>query len=191
MVKLKIFIPFLFLLSLTCFSQVGINTNTPEATLDINGNLKIRNITVSDNSNVSSLVIDTNTKEVKVLSSGNTAPISCLTYQLNSVDGDLVSNFNTNIKTSEFSLILVGSIYNSGWLYPYETGVYGPKNAYAYKENGTWRLYADYYTAYDGDNADWTIYCLAINKSIVKELPTISVQMNGNEIGSANSPAGL
>ncbi|MEO4006671.1 hypothetical protein [Flavobacterium sp. CAU 1735] len=192
MVKLKLSINFLFFLSLTCFSQVGINTDTPEATLDINGNLKISNVrTVSSGSNVSSLVIDKNTKEVKVMSLGNETPIKFLTYQLHSVDGDLVKNFNTNIGTSEFSLIVTGSSYDSGWLYTHEKSVYGPKNVYAYKEGGTWRLYADYFSAYNGTDSGWVIYCLVINKGVVNELPTISVQMNGQETGSANSPIGL
>ena len=53
-------------ITITAFSQVGVNTTNPLATLDINGNLAIRTVPVETNKDIakdSILVISTDGKE--------------------------------------------------------------------------------------------------------------------------------
>ena len=187
-IKLLLFV-FLFLSSLICFSQIGININSPQATLDINGNLKIRTTsTAAISDDVTYLVVDKETKEVKK----NKKAINYTAYVLNNVNRDVVTNFNTSIKASDYNLVLLESSF-SVTLYPHDEGWFNPKNVYAFIEGGTWRIAADFiggYNYYSG-NGNWTIRCLILNKTISKKMNSITVNMGETPTGAAISPPGL
>jgi len=199
MIKFKLCLSFLCFLSLSCFSQVGINTDTPDATLDVNGNVKLRviNTTTGNTNSISPLVMDDVTKEIKVIrsSSGNTFSINYLVYHLRNVNKDWVSDFNTKISTSDYTLVVVGSSFDKNLKLPLTVDCdYSPINVYAFQSGGTWHINADYMdsTTERGENGTWKVYCLAINNSILKRLPSVSKNMNGSQNGSAASPpAGL
>ncbi|MBP2619619.1 hypothetical protein [Chryseobacterium jejuense] len=55
--KRKFFFPF-FLISQVVLSQVGINTSNPTKTLDINGDMRIRNVSSTNSDNIDFLVKD-------------------------------------------------------------------------------------------------------------------------------------
>ncbi|MEO4006676.1 hypothetical protein [Flavobacterium sp. CAU 1735] len=199
MVKIKLVFSFLFFLSLTCFSQVGIGTNTPGATLDVNGNLKIRTVSgvsgISDN--IDRLAIDTETKEVKVVrtetSTGSAFSMNYLVYYLNNTNEDWVRNFNTKISAADYTVVVVGSAFDQNLMANDDTD-YNPINVYAFKEGGTWRISADYLSGrtHVVTGGQWKIYCLAINNRVLKTIPSVTVNMKGTENGSApNPPAGL
>jgi len=192
MLKIKLFPCFLLFLSITCFSQVGIATSNPTATLDINGNLKIRTtsaVAISDADAVASLVVDNTTNEIKVVEEGNVATMNFIIYKLFKANRDRISNFNTNINASQYTLVVAGSSFNQ--LLRPDVGWYSSKNVYAFIEEGTWRLFADYYESHSRVNGDWEIYCLIINNRLLTTIPATTVDMGGNSTGAANSPAGL
>ena len=65
-ITIQTFIVLTLFIYLPMFSQVGIGTNAPTATLDINGNLAIRNVT-SSTTNTSGLTIGTDNKVYKTV----------------------------------------------------------------------------------------------------------------------------
>ena len=197
MIKIKLFSGFLCFLSLSCFSQVGINTNNPEAALDINGNLKVRTMgAVSIGSvNNARLVLDNSTKEVKMIqsSTGNPFSMNYTTYRLRNVNLDYVQDYDTKISATDYTVVVVGSAFDRALRITGNIG-YSPMNIYAFQSNGTWHITADYKDAgtYGNSNGNWSINCLIISNNILKTLPLISINMNGSENGSVGSPpAGL
>ncbi|WP_312766000.1 hypothetical protein [Epilithonimonas sp.] len=96
--RIRIFV--ISLLSNIIFAQVGINTSDPKATLDINGNLKIRNVTniPSVNSNHTFLVRD------KTTTTGD--------YEIKEINSDILVVGNANAyyasKNGSWSLIDLG-----------------------------------------------------------------------------------
>ncbi len=196
MVKMKLLVSFLYFLSLSCFAQVGINTITPEATLDINGNLKIRTTGVVSNSTTrtTSLVVDDTTKEIKRFKAAGYT-INYITYNLNNVNQDWVADFDTKIDARNYALVIVGSSFDKNLSINYpDPGVYSPVNVYTFRWRDTWHISADYKDSetFRNENGNWTINCLIISKILIKEMPTVSVDMHGSENGSlASAPAGL
>ncbi|MEO4006674.1 hypothetical protein [Flavobacterium sp. CAU 1735] len=199
MMKFKLLVSFLSFLSLTCFSQgVGINIQTPQATLDVNGNLRLETAPIaSDSDTVSSLILDNTTKEVKMIQSrtGNNSPINYIIYHLNNVNSDWVNNFDTKISTIDYAVVVVGSAFNLSLLVMgRRRGKYNPFTVYAFEEGGTWRIKADYFGGHaDGDvNGNWTINCLIISRSMLKIVPSVTTDIKGSNTGSAaTAPAGL
>ena len=184
--------------------NVGIGTTNPNGKLHINGNMILGDAeSTSGSTNVSTVVRDNATGELKVAVSetGNPYTINYLVYKLKNVNKDFVHNFNTNIDTSQYTVAVVGSTFDSkGFtlksnpVHPQGVPTFSPLDVFAFEQSGTWRLRADYVDADTADgttNGDWTVYCLVINKSIVKTLPTIESNLNGNHIGSAPAPTGL
>ncbi len=69
LMKLKfILVVYICLFATTSYSQVGINTNNPQATLDVNGNVIIRQADLTTFDDIEKvLVLDSNTNEVKAI----------------------------------------------------------------------------------------------------------------------------
>ena len=203
--------------------NVGIGTATPTAKLEVKGTVISDSTlfvadTLTANKNtffkwsnpsegkvLAQLGIDTSTGEVYTVgTASNITPFNYLTYQLKtSVSGgssDWISQYNTNIPVSDYTLIVVGSSFtppnsNQGMVMSQTTyGDFGLVNVYADKTTGTnptWFLYADFsgaQTINGNSGGIWTFYCIAINNSIVKTLPDITVTNPNN---SGTKPAGL
>ncbi|PWN57986.1 hypothetical protein [Chryseobacterium viscerum] len=179
--------------------RIGIGTSAPTAKLDINGNLRIRTTANSNGStNVSTLVRDNTTGEVKIAvsSTGNSTPLNYIVYTISNVNGDWINNYDTKINSSDYTMTVVGSSFNS----PLNTNnvvtpaTYAPSSVFAFISGTTWRLTADYLatSTQTGVNGTWTIYCLVINNSILKTLTPVSQDLGGSNTGAAAAtPAGL
>lgn len=178
----------------TSTGAVGIGTISPTTKVDIAGNLRIGNTSGSaGSSNVSSLVRDNTTGEVKVSTSstGNTFPINYITYTLSNVNGDYISNYDTQINDTEYTVAVIGSSFSSPLAV--NTNQYYPLNVFAFKQGNTWRLTADYRGGSTvSGNGDWVLYCIIINNSLIKTLNSVSQNLGGQSTASAtSSPAGL
>jgi len=179
--------------------NVGIGTINPTAQLQTTGNM-ILGTAASTNSSAgySPVARDNATGELKVINSdtGNNFPLNYLVYQLNNVNSDWVSDFNTNIPSSQYTLVIVGSRLNisSGGLQVTSLpGTFSPINIFSFRSGGTWHLSADYdgSNTANGSNANWTIYCVVINNSLIKSLPNVASNLGGTNTGSAPIPPGL
>ncbi|MDR1203794.1 MAG: hypothetical protein LBL58_19465 [Tannerellaceae bacterium] len=162
---------------------------------------------------VSQLVRDNTTGEVLSLVTGkNSKAINYLVYELEcAANGaeDWIADFDTKIEVDEFTLVVVGSSFATlpigvtVGLKMYEDGdlsikgTFAPSTVLAFYEetlkHDTWHLKADYSRASpaNGKPGVWTIYCLAINKSIVKEAGVIKFKMPSSKGVATAPPAGL
>lgn len=186
---------------ITSAGRLGIGTVSPTAQLQTTGNMILGTAGFTNGaSGYSTVVRDNTTGELKVASTstGNTFVFNSITYQLNNVNGDYVSEFNTNINTSQYTLIIVGSSFipvgtaeiksNSG-----SGGTFSPLNVFAFTNGGTWRISADYRggTTSDGSNGAWTIRGIIINNTFLNSLGIITANLGGNSTGTATNPTGL
>lgn len=182
--------------------KIGIGTTTPAAKLDLKGNMILGAADFANNApGYSSVMRDNATGELKVASSssGNSFPINYVTFQINNVNRDWISDYNTNIDTANYTVTIIGSTFTSNngtkqlVMSDPSYGDFGPANMYAFQNAGTWRLFANYpgATTMNGINGSWTFYCLVINNSIVKNLGTSSIDLAGGKTGSIAIPAGL
>lgn len=186
--------------TVTAQGQVGIGINLPTAQLQTTGNMILGTAVLTNGANgYGILVRDNFSGELKTASSnsGNTAIFNNVTFQLNDVEGDFINDFNTNINSSQYTVIVTGSSFtpataNTG-LTNQSTGDFAPKNIYAYQNGGTWRLFADYRGANTADalNGSWTINCMVLNNTFVNSLGTVTATLGGTPNGSAPAPAGL
>lgn len=186
---------------ITSAGRLGIGTISPTAQLQTTGNMILGAAALTNGaSGYGTLVRDNTSGEVKIASSitGNTFVFNSITYQLNNVNGDYVSEFNTNISVPQYTLIIVGSSFiptgaaeirsGSG-----AAGTFSPLNVFAFTNAGTWRISADYRggTTTDGSNGSWTIRAVIINNTFLTSLGTVTSNLGGASTGSAASPAGL
>jgi hypothetical protein len=126
---------------------------------------------------------------------------------------DWVSNFNTKINADKFVLTIIGSAFQinmngtiRGALMKSMSAVantFGTSQIYAFVDNGTWRIRADYAEAdvsntSAGISYQWLIYALVINKSMISDIYEIQGKIpdwsttgeSGGE-GYADTPAEL
>lgn len=186
---------------ITSAGRLGIGIISPAAQLQTTGNMILGSASFTNGgSGYSTVVRDNISGELKVASSstGNTFVFNSITYQLNNVNGDYVSEFNTNINTAQYTLIIVGSSFipvgtaeiksNSG-----VAGTFSPLNVFAFINAGTWRISADYRggTTTDGSNGSWTIRAVVINNTFLTSLGTVTANLGGTSTGSSPSPSGL
>jgi hypothetical protein len=166
---------------------------------------------------VSLLVRDNNTGVVfSVGTNGNSKPFSYLIYKITCANSsgnyDWIRDFDTKIPSSDYTLIVVGAAYatsttaespttglkmtSASSTYNSNNATFGPQNVYAFQNGGTWHLYADYANATAANNQAgiWSIYCMAVNNSMVQILNSgnpIEFQMGGQSGSALAPPAGL
>lgn len=81
--KTHLFLCLFLLFGITCISQVGINTTNPTSTLDVNGDIRVRNINSSEQRNVVA------TKIIGVDEDGNFVEVE-MDKNINLIDNKLV-----------------------------------------------------------------------------------------------------
>lgn len=189
----------LFFISTFCFSQVGINTDTPRAgaALDVNGSMKSGSVLLPDNLPAVSiaeretfvyLVQNQTTGAIEHLdldANGNSGGISSiLTYQLTNVDGDWVLDFDTKISAEDYALVIL-----SAW---FDRDLVGtnpaPPVARTKQIGSTWHLEADYSAVSSNTNGTWYITCVVYPKTYAKIFPLQTVSMGGNTTAAASTP---
>jgi hypothetical protein len=159
--------------------------------------------TDASSNDVSQLVADNQTGEIlKLVAKGNSKTLNYLVYEIecsDKTDGlkDWIKNFDTKIDSELFTLVVVGSSFKTNTddvgLKSSKDGSFNSSTVRAFSEAKTWRLEADYIGAAPADKlaGTWTIYCLAINHSIVKQVPIVKFKMSDNEDAADAPPAGL
>jgi len=199
--------------------SIGINNPAPTTDLEINADAKLDSILylkgikpapTGDDVSLSLLLKHNGTGQVYSTPGPgkNIRPYTFLKYiitNLNRAQGGIKCVVNTQIPFKDYTLVVVGSSFQTT---PASRGLkvsmsnggdYNPQSVYAYLDtqsgagNETWALSADYpggQTA-NGNPGTWTIYCLAINSSLIKSHPQQSINMNGYAIGVANPIEGL
>lgn len=200
---------------ITADGKIGINTDDPQEQLEVTGDTRLNNEVFLGNTPkapssdvVSQLVRDNSTGQVYYIksSTGNTFTFNYLSYSLSNLEsGDWVENLDTQISAADYTLIVVGSNFETK---PIDAGLkvspsglgvgatYSPQSVFAYpdSEGKTWRLRADFVggePAIDKSSGTWHIQCIAINNSVVKAIPRIEHDMGGNRVSTATRPSGL
>ncbi|PWN58170.1 hypothetical protein [Chryseobacterium viscerum] len=173
--------------------RIGIGTNSPAQKLDVNGKLRIGTVSSTSASSVSTLVRDNSTGEVMVAgTSTNTKPLNYVKYVISNVNKDWISDFNTNISSTDYTVVVVGSSFSEQFISSLTANTYNPVNVNAVVgTGGSWRLTADYNGGASANNGTWTIYCLILNNSQVKTLSDVTANLGGANTGSAAAPSGL
>ncbi|UOH76857.1 hypothetical protein MT996_06410 [Ornithobacterium rhinotracheale] len=177
--------------------KVGVNTETPEATLHVatgtdgDGNMIIRQTPQAATTD-QPLVWNPVTKEVKTANTQK-KPYYLLKFKVNCINNqDWIQNFDTKIPTDKYKVILVNAfpeaLQNENWLdIKHVDGQLDPgvlfinpvRKALMFEDSGTWRLTIDYPHArpdwwtggYDG-RFTWTVTLLAIDLNEIKTLPS-------------------
>jgi hypothetical protein len=177
--------------------------NNERMRIDKDGKVFLKNVGRA-HENVAQLAIDNVTGEVfAVKTETNFFPMNYLQYVITTAEGDWIRNFNTRIPVSEYTLIVVGSSFKNGSTAPaalklstsvgQQLGTFSPQEVLAFEQGGTWRLKADYIDSNpgDGENGTWTIYCIAINNSLVKKFtPQIHTMIHRDD-AAPSKPVGL
>jgi hypothetical protein len=173
----------------------------------IDGKTYLNKVDPMSSPDVSQLVLDNKTGEISTLVTGkNTKALNYIVYEIECDDAsgnqDWIEDFDTKIETKDFTLVVVGSAFephtsNSGLMMGdrptslppdnnIKNGTFSSSAVLAHDEDnsGTWHLKADYVAGkpIDGKAGTWVIYCLAINNSMVQEVPIT----NGNHPDSSN-----
>ncbi|MBB4805513.1 hypothetical protein HNP38_000785 [Chryseobacterium defluvii] len=186
-------------LAVTSAGRVGIGTIIPTAQLQTTGNMILGTTELSDGTPGFGMIVRSNaTGELRTASSnnGNIFMFNSITYQLNNVSGDYVNDFNTNINSTQYTLIIVGNSFTPSdgiGLQNSNSGTFSPENVFAFRAGNTWHLSLDYRGANitNSINGSWTIQCIVISNTFVNSLGTITSNAGGSANGSAASPAGL
>lgn len=173
-------------------AQVGIGTTTPTQELDVNGSVNVENQlfikgsdAVNTGENISILGISTAPDgEVKEIDN----PIfNFMTYTFTNVDEDQITNFNTLIPADQYTLAIIGHIFNDALEVVNDS--FGATNVRAFVENGTWRITADHPVSGTIGNVSgtWIIDCMAVltTGGITNNVGVISQDMNNNPVADA------
>lgn len=109
-------------------AQVGVNTTAPTESLDINGNLRIRNLPLDKSTNtiytqpngtasatkdqqfvgVAPLLVDAN--GVVGISSATAKPYTTVKYLLSTGSDEYVADFNTSIRHADYTLVITSAV---------------------------------------------------------------------------------
>lgn len=205
--EVKLFILMFFCVTLAN-AQVGINTESPQSMLHVVGSdasspVRIDELPIMPTGSTANpqanVVVDEVTGEL-YKGVAASAPFYYITYTLENVNGDWVSDFNTLISADRYTLLIVGSSFDK-MLSTYRSSsvlgnspnisydYYGPKNLSAQVKDGTWRIQADYSGSNpSNDNGTWIINCLILSNNQVNVLPAANINLGGSGTGSAGSP---
>jgi len=179
-------------------------------TLTANGLVFLKSLSTAPTSGktIAQLGVDP-TGQVYTLGTGtNTYPLNFIIYQFtawregtgNTQRRLTITDYDTKIPSDKYTLIVVGSkLANLGAgigqmrMMQSGTGDFAPESVYAFDSGGTWHLTADYpgATMYDSNSGTWTLYCLAINHSMVKDIPGQNISMPVETGAAGSTPEGL
>uniref|UniRef100_UPI0039A494A6 hypothetical protein n=1 Tax=Ornithobacterium rhinotracheale TaxID=28251 RepID=UPI0039A494A6 len=153
--------------------RVGVNTETPQAALEVNGNVSLENVPMAGlQEQTYNLLIDKNTRRL-VIASGEKKLFNSVSYRITTnTNQDWIYDANTNVPTNQYTAILVSSYFGNAYYDEYEVakGVrYGIKHSsrggniaetvsLEPGDDGYWHIKADYEGAdpfIGGKNGTW------------------------------------
>lgn len=204
--------------------KVGINTESPKETLQVVGSLQVTKLPQKDEANsvyinptdterkgtftpVKMVVADANgvlgQQDIPVnpfdTAQEDVKPFYYIEYNLQNVNGDYVSSFDTKVPSDKYTLVVVGAElvpYNSNSAYYILVGATGtignrmfsPHNVSAsVSGDKKWIISADYPSASlvnpsgTAIRGTWKIKCLVINNNVVNVLPAASQNLGGSD----------
>jgi hypothetical protein len=191
--------------------NVGIGTPTPAAKLHVQGNV-ILNTANASNGNAAILVRDNTTGEIMTIGSttGNTKPITNITYNFTNVDNSVkINSFDTKIPVNIYTVAVIEASFKNpngpstlrvtaNASQPSLNSYYSPLTYSAYiGPANTWCLRANYsnsqsYANTALYNGNWTLRCIVINNALVQNISPVTKDMGGTANGvAAGIPAGL
>ncbi|WP_143884261.1 hypothetical protein [Chryseobacterium binzhouense] len=212
-------------------NRVAILNTTPTETLDVSGNVRFRNlptdkatnsIYTQSNGSASATQNQTFVAQVPlfvdangVIGKGSTAnkTFTTVKYNLSTGSDEFVSNFNTNIRAADYTLIITNAVlkgFDSGGI---ERVLYVSKptsdtttrqgavipNIYPFKSGGatqTWSIYADYADTipwlpnianHTSVSFRWEITCLIIDNIFISDAGTRNITIS-NSGGTDTTP---
>lgn len=190
----------------TTEGNVGIGTINPTAKLSLNGTMSVTNVKTINASDVSYtpklLMNDLKSGEIITVtsSSGNAFTLNYVTYVLQNCNGDWISSFNTQIKSTDYILAIVGYSFTAadggaiGLAAGNTGGTFVSTTVTATVSNSkTWLLAADFNggSPVNNKNGTWIINCLLINTAFAKQLLGVTTTLTGVTGSAPSAPSGL
>lgn len=185
------------------YSQVGVNTDTPQATLDVNGNVIVQEAkTVGDTEPYSLVVRSTSNGELKIVDKPTepTKPFTLIKYEISNPEGDWLRDLNTNIPVDQYTLTIINTQFLDTKGAAFGRISLGNKDGKTYvitpkvelfKHDGKWRIKADYDSANTiGGTGYWEITVL-VSKNTTTEVITVPIDLRNSNSGSTPKPATL
>lgn len=204
-------------------NRVALLNTAPTETFDVSGNVRFRNLPIDratnsiytqSNGSASATQNQTFVAQVPlfvdangVIGKGSTTnkTFTTVEYNLSTGSDEYISNFNTNIRTADYTLIITNAVlkgFDSGGI---ERVLYVSKpstdtttrqgatipNIYPFKTGTpqTWRIYADYADTipwlpnianHTGISFRWEITCLIIDNIFINDAGTRNVNITGS-----------
>jgi hypothetical protein len=203
--------------------RLAVGTTTVDSTLTVNGTAQIRDSLFVDyipaaiaapGKVYAPLALDKNGQLVKAQQEGETATYHYITSYLKGANGGLlVRNFNTQIDTLNYTLLVVGSAFLSdngqtlimrSAITPSDTTHYNPLVVFANHEYmnsngqidnsrkapGSWIIHADYINGEIANNTTgyWELHCMVINNVLLQNLPSRTIVNGNNTFSDTASP---
>jgi hypothetical protein len=194
---------FLLGTSVHLFSQVGINTETPRAALEIGGDMIVTgNVAIGTlnpllDADTSTFLIQDNYDYIKSLDVSNPTGAALgyvQEYIITNADEDWVREFNTGINANDYVLIAISASYDIELDISTSTNAidnYSLPYTATFVKGNKWHIIADYPMVANLDpNAigTWTVKTLIFSKDLSKQFGSIDIPMANATTGSAVSP---
>ncbi|WP_294276818.1 hypothetical protein [uncultured Chryseobacterium sp.] len=200
---------FTFLISNAQTTGVGIGTNTPTHTLEVNGNMKLSGDLYLENPGKHTgnsadsylLVRDNSDKVLKryVPATARYSAINSTVYFITNINPQGLSNFDTGISAANYYLIIGGFIIrgvnnnsNINLTQPGNTNQYIPQySCRAFVQNGTWRIefMPNNGRVFD-QNPEIRLSVSVYRRDMLTTVNnTITVDMGANTAGTGSAPA--
>jgi hypothetical protein len=195
--------------------KIGIGKANPAAKLDVLGSVKVSStmsvgdtltangsvflpaLTIPLEQTVSQIGIDRTGQVYKIGTANNTYPLTYIKYVLTAIPRRsllTINDYDTQIPWDKYTLIIVGSALQSQSnittglkMMPGASGFFAVESVFAFRSGSTWHLKADYPGGMMADTRPgiWTLYCVAINNSIIKNIQDQNVSIYGNSTTGA------
>ena len=204
--KLLAFVLLLFVATITAQTRVGVKTNTPRKTLEVNGStkitgdLKIGTINDISNTDTYTFLMQESSNKIKALDAANATVGNSLgyfmKYRVKNVQGDWLSDLDTGINKTNFTVFVVSSRFEKVKNTDPDIRIiaakgFSPPFVTAFISGTTWHLKADYPSidTKNGQDGVWNIKILIISKDLLKTLLPENPNMSGASTGVDASPA--
>lgn len=185
----KISILFLVFIASISYAQVGILTQTPRGTLDVDGKLLIDSYAVLENTVDAAgnyyLLVRSNDStpvgEIKKLDVDirNVGPVNKYTVAMQNVSDVTVLNINTNLDVSKYYLGLAEAVFTGANVQNIakqnSDPIHGTYKSAVNTNNGKYTISLNYNGAptQNGTNGTWTVSLIVFEKVLVKDWGTV------------------